>query len=116
MAEQEAKNMLAYEMALESLSVWLLGDYYYAFDGNCGAQSADDFVKDIKQNYPYAGMGKIDKWKEKHRKCLYCQHAQRLAPPAIPYSDGFCWCAAKKARKRKTLPRCFCPLFQVKHE
>lgn len=44
MTEQEAKNMLAYEMVLERLSVWLLGDCNYVFDGNCGAQSADDFV------------------------------------------------------------------------
>lgn len=105
----------AYIKALHDVATHLLGEDWYIVDPVSGAQAAERIATEIKNEYPKRDMSRVERWRCKHRKCIFCKHSEPLAPMDI-YHGNDIWCAAKKCAKNRDAVRPFCTLFSLEKE
>jgi hypothetical protein len=56
----------------------------------------------------------VIEYRQKHKKCKYCEHICYLSLPPFAIGDKDTYCKAKKKLVNDEIPRPFCKVYSVK--
>lgn len=55
----------------------------------------------------------VNEYRQKHKRCKYCEYYSSKSILVIRYSQPFTWCSAKKRETKESMGR-FCKVFKLK--
>lgn len=103
--------------AFSEICGYLLGKDFYIVAPVDGDTARDILVKEIKNRYVAKDISPVDKWRYKHKRCIWCTHCvpDRAFNPNSQMFETQYGCAAKCiTRIDRNMPRPFCTLFNLK--
>ena len=105
--------------AFTEICRYLLGKDFCIADPVDGDTARDIFVREIKKRYPAADESPVDKWRRKHKRCIWCIYCvpDQVFDPNSQMFETRYNCAAKCIKRIDyNMPRPFCTLFNLKKE
>ena len=105
--------------AFTEICYYLLGKDFTVTDPVNRDACRDMLVEEIKRRYPAIDVSPVDKWRRKHKRCIWCIYCvpdQVFNPNSQMFETRYN-CAAKCIKRIDcNMPRPFCTLFNLKKE
>lgn len=95
--------------ALGKLKDHLLGKDWYIIDSCCAEQGNDLIVDAILRKYPAVDESPVNKWRRKHKRCVWCHHCTTK----LGHGYILTYCKAKQKGVDIDIPRPFCKCFEL---
>lgn len=104
--------------AVNKLCVHLLGKDWYIVDPVRNEEANDIIVDEIMSKYRAVDESPVDKWRRKHKKCMWCRHCvgHKAITSTCEQASVFECTAKGKYIASIDFPRPFCTLFELKKE
>lgn len=97
--------------ALNELESYFLGDDFIIEDPVSISQANAIVVDEIKSKYGSYNNNPQDKWRLRHKKCIFCKYCSFT--PGVIGHDPRLWCKVKQKIVRGRAPRHFCGAFTL---
>lgn len=107
-----ALQPLEAQKAVNKLCDHLLGDDWYIVDPVCNIQANAIIVDEILSRYKGATESPANKWRRRHKKCMFCKHCSYT--PGVDGHDPKPWCDVKMKPVNNRRTRLFCGPFHLK--
>jgi hypothetical protein len=104
--------------AVNKLCTHLLGKNWYITDPVNGDMANAIIVEEIVKKYPAVDESPVEKWRRKHKRCMWCSHCvgRRVMDRDLIFYTIYDCKAKGRDDVNIDIPRPFCTLFELKKE